>query len=91
MLRSVLVVAVLGAPATGKAQPAPGDLFTQLEQGLLGATRVEITCVVASTGAVTSSLEGSLVIERDGAIVLGFSGTLPTWRSISGWSRTANG
>ena len=74
-LRLAGLMAALCVASPVSAQPAPDALFDQVERGLLDAAFVEIACVVASTGAVSSSLEGSLVIREGREVTLAFTGT----------------
>ena len=74
----LLVVGCLQTELRAGARPQdPATLFTTLEARLRDAALVELTCVVVvATGAVSASLEGTLVIEPGNVVALGFTGSL---------------
>ncbi len=74
---AALLVAACGGGETRVENPTPDDgsaAFDALEQRLLDSPYLELTARIESTGAVSSALEGSLIIDGD-RVLLGFYGT----------------
>lgn len=75
-LTGLLVAAGVGSGLRASTrQEDPAELFGALEASLRDASLVEIRCVVTSTGAVISSLEGTLRIEPGNVVTLRFAGS----------------
>lgn len=77
-LAAALLVVACGSSGTTVENPTPDEAsaaFNALEQRLLNSSYLELTARIESTGAVSSVLEGSLIIDGD-RVLLGFDGTI---------------
>lgn len=76
-LAAAVLLAACGGSETKAENPKPDEAaatFDALEDRLLKSSYLELTGRIESTGAVVSSLEGSLIIDGD-RVLLGFGGS----------------